>query len=381
MTPSGPIAVGYYSTASSILPLAWQGSAYTKLPLPPNVTEGYAYGVSNAGSKNSVAWEFYFDYSLVNGASQAIWDSLNAVLSSSSIGSVTSSVGGISASGTITVSDMSITIQYSGYNDASSGVTVNTGTVTFSGTYSGTLSVPLLTSPSLSIVGSGLSMSGSIQVSSASINAALDMWSGIGIAQSSTGTAVLNDITYPASFLLLTSSTDMPCVWTNGALSVLPLPDGSISGFANAVASEADVYVCGAYQNSGGTQPAYWKNGAYFALALPSAATGGDANGVAIVGSDLYIGGEVFNASGNIPCYWKNGVSTLLPLPAGSTTGSVYAVAATGSTVNFIGYVDSGSSQIPCYWTVGGSGCNLLQVPTATPYGVGSGARSLKPTP
>jgi len=153
---------------------------------------------------------------------------------------------------------------------------------------------------------------------------------------------------YFAGYMESRSKTDTPWLWT--ADSATRLPTGTDKdGHATSVMIDAagNIYVTGEVGGHG----CYWKNGALKLLPLGQGRTYAGANAVTVdaTGNVLIAGQVGVSASDSVPCVWKGGTLALLPLKNGGKKGEATAVSAVGTDV-FIAGTDG---DVPCYWKNG----------------------------
>lgn len=383
MTANGPLTVGYANSTStgSPYPLTWLSQAPAKLAMPAAALDGYAYGVLVSGGSTYVSGEVDCDTSTAQSATMAIWYSFLNVMKNLTPGTYTNqpdSTGKIAVSGTFDASTLTnVTFVYNGYVDATTGYTIDSGTVSFSGAYTGDFTSFNSSALTVSGYGIGVSSNGSSLITAATVNSTCAVsgsyW------QSSTGSAVINGVTYPMPSIL-SGDFGMPIVWTDEVPSTLPLPDGMLGGWPLSLAmSGADLIVGGVVADNANWYPVCWVNGTCAQLKDPSGAiVAGDVNSVFVVGNDVYLVGDIEDSSANlVPAYWLNGSCHTLTLPNGVSAGTVMSITTTGSTIYFAGHIGKAPSEIPAVWTVDGK-CAVLSGPTS--YGDAYSAKGLKRT-
>ena len=415
------IAGGVWPTTGAETPGYWANSVFVPLSYPSGYSQGAeASNVAVSGPDTYVAGVAIADATTLSNAMQAFMQALNTT--SLVTGPTVSYSGtGITITGTVSATDFNLTYAFSGFT-TTSGYSIDSGSCTYIGTYTGNFSSP--TSQNATIVGTGFTMTGSglTSITSGSVNAAI---SGSSSSPSITGSMTINGQAFPASLWLSASALSgsyyaagywkngvyydlatpdnspggdaydiavsgstvsivgiaggnstsaIPGIWTNGSFSALPLPSGANSGYAYRMAvSGSTMYVSGEAYGTTGSIPIYWQNGVLFALPLPTGASGAGAYGVSLLnGSPVFCGYATMSSTVRDACYWQNGQPYLLTVPSTYTWSRASRIAITGSDIYISGVVrDASGAYLPCYWVNGAF--NLLQVPSATPTGYAYG--------
>lgn len=102
------------------------------------------------------------------------------------------------------------------------------------------------------------------------------------------------------------SSSDVTAnalVWKDGDVTLLEASAVSSAVFV----TDDNVYMSGAYVDSGNDKPCYWDGGTKVNLDVP-AADEGIATSIYVYGDDIYVSGYYDNSGNETACYWKNGV-------------------------------------------------------------------------
>lgn len=177
--------------------------------------------------------------------------------------------------------------------------------------------------------------------------------------------AMINNDVYVSG--VVTNSRDglLPCMWKNGELSLLPLPDNCKDALAVDIIDLNDkVIIGGTIKLPTEEVPVYWKEGELFFLCLAPNTYRGCVNAIYSNGNNIYCAGHCsLDKNVNIPGYWKNDKWFALPV-LNNNFQNVYVhdIKSVNSTIIISGScIDDNYRNIPCYWF--NDKINILNLP------------------
>jgi hypothetical protein len=155
----------------------------------------------------------------------------------------------------------------------------------------------------------------------------------------------------------------MPCLWVNGDMKILDLPDFEESGEARTVIKSGDDIVVSGYAQTGKSDnfrksACVWKNG--IPVLLETNSYNSEAAGLFVGDTDIFACGYVSDDAVDqtiSACYWQNGkmmkLPPLFPLSPYTRTKAL-AIVVKGTDSYIAGFSSDGSNNpFPCYWENG----------------------------
>lgn len=166
-------------------------------------------------------------------------------------------------------------------------------------------------------------------------------------------TMIGNDV-YVSGVLLINQEGPTPCLWINGKLILLPLPDKCKYAFANDIITfNSEIIIAGTINGFSNKLPGYWRNNQLHYLSLAPNTYAGITTSICSIKHDIYFAGFCsIGLNTNIPGYWKNKIWFALPV-LNNNYKNVYVhdIKSINNRVIVSGScIDENYRNVPCYW-------------------------------
>lgn len=166
-------------------------------------------------------------------------------------------------------------------------------------------------------------------------------------------TVIGNDV-YVSGVSFINQDGPLPCLWINGKLNLLSLPEKCKYAFAyDIITLNNDLIIAGTINGFSNQFPGYWKNDKFIYLCLAPNTYEGMTNAICSMNNDIYFAGFCsIRLNINIPGYWKNSKWFALPV-LNNNYENVYVhdIKSINNKVIVSGScIDENYRNVPCYW-------------------------------